>query len=176
MPGGQPEPLYLVVGKVLRPHGIRGELRMDIMTDYPERLVPGRMVYLGEEHRPFEIEAVRKHQGLLLLKLKQCNDRTMAESFYNAFVYVRLTDAVPLEEGEYYHFQLIGMRVETESGEYLGEITEVLDAQGANDVYVVQGPRGEILIPGIQDVVRVLDVAARRMVIVPVPGLLGDEE
>lgn len=175
MSGGQPEPLYLVVGKVLRPHGIRGELRMEILTDYPERLVPGRRVYLGEEHRPFTIEAVRRHQGLLLLKLKQCNDRTMAESFYHALVYVRLTDAVPLEEGEYYHFQLIGMRVETESGEVLGEITEVLDAQGANDVYVVQGPRGEILIPGIRDVVRVLDVAARRMVIAPMPGLLGEE-
>ncbi len=175
MPDRQPEPLYLVVGKILRPHGIRGELRMEIMTDYPERLVPGRMVYLGEEHRPFEIEAVRQHQGLLLLKLKRCNDRTMAEGFQNALVYVRLTDAVPLEEGEYYHFQLIGMRVETEGGEYLGEIAEVLDAQGANDVYVVQGPRGELLIPGIREVVRVLDVAARRMVIFPMPGLLDEE-
>ncbi len=175
MPDRQSEPLYLAVGKILRPHGIRGELRMEIWTDYPERLAPGRMVYLGEAHQPFVIEAVRKHQGLLLLKLRHCDDRTMAESFQHALVFVRLTDAVPLEEGEYYHFQLIGMRVETESGEFLGEIAEVLDAQGANDVYVVQGPRGEILIPGIREVVRVLDVAARRMVIVPMPGLLDEE-
>ena len=88
-------------------------------------------------------------------------------------VQISIEDAAPLEEGEYYHFQVIGVEVEMESGERLGRVTEVLET-GANDVYVVRGPRGEVLIPAIESVVRVLDLEAGRMVVSPLPGMLDE--
>lgn len=172
MPAQQPEPRYLVIGRVLRPHGVRGELRLEIITGYPERVAQLKQLFVGPDHRRYAVEGARLHQGALLLKLQGCDDRTAAEALRNCLVEVAREEAVPLAEGEYYHFQLIGVQVITEAGEPLGEIVEVLDTPGANDVYVVQGPRGELLLPGIREVVRTLDLAQRQMVVHLLPGLL----
>jgi 16S rRNA processing protein RimM len=173
----QPEPRYLAIGRILRPHGVRGELRAEILTDYPDRLQdafaqPLRTLYVGKTHRPFTLTNVRFHQGAMLLTFKECTTRDEADALRGALVEIPMEDAVPLEEDEYYHFQLVGMQVETEEGEVLGEIVEVFTAPGANDVFVVYGSRGEILIPAIEDVVISLDVEAERVVIRPLPGLL----
>ncbi len=168
----QPEPRYLAVGRVLRPHGIRGELRVEILTDYPERVSQLPRLYVGEGHRPYAVDGVRFHKGAMLLKLAGCDDRNAAEALRGEMLYVALEDAVPLEEGEYYLFQLEGVEVFTEEGERLGEIVEVLATPGANDVYVVHGLRGELLIPAIREVVRSWDLEAGRMVIRPLPGLI----
>lgn len=177
---GMSEPRYLSVGEVIRPHGVRGELRVRILTEYPERLHLHTHFYLAhpasaERVRRYAVEKMRFHRDVLLLKLEGCNDRTTAETLRGMLVQIPLEDAVPLEEGEYYLFQLLGVEVETESGEWLGRVVEVLET-GANDVYVVRGPRGEVLVPAIGEVVRQLDLAAKRMVIHLLPGLLGDEE
>lgn len=164
----------MTVGRILRPHGVRGEMRMEILTGYPERLSLHRVFYLGPQARPYPVESVRFHQGAALIKLAGCDDRTTAESLRGLLVQIPLEDAVPLEEGEYYYFQVVGVEVFTDGGELLGQVVEVMET-GANDVYVVRGPRGEVLIPAVEDVVRELDLTARRMVIVPIPGLLEDE-
>jgi len=158
---------------VLRPHGIRGELRVEILTDYPERIALHRVLYLGPESRPYPVEGVRFHRGAALIKLAGCDDRTAAEALRGQWVQVPIEAAVPLEEGEYYHFQVVGVEVITAEGESLGRIVEVIDT-GANDVYVVHGPRGEVLIPAIEDVVRELDLEARRMIVEILPGLLEE--
>ncbi len=176
MPDKQPEPRYLVLGRVLRPHGIKGEVRMEVMTSYPEHVATLKHVYVGPEHRPYVLESARTHQGTLLLKLQGVDDRNAAEALHDQTVEVALEDAVPLEEGEYYYFQLLGMAVETDAGEALGEVTDVLEVPGGNDVYVVQGPRGELLIPAIASVVQSLDLTGRRMVIHIIPGLFDAEE
>lgn len=173
----QPEPRYLAIGRILRPHGVRGELRAEILTDYPDRLQDAfaqslRTLYVGKTHRSFTLTNVRFHQGAMLLTFKECTTRDEADALRGALVEIPMEDAVPLEEDEYYHFQLVGMQVETEEGEVLGEIVEVFTAPGANDVFVVHGSRGEILIPAIEDVVISLDVEAERVVIRPLPGLL----
>jgi 16S rRNA processing protein RimM len=77
---------------------------------------------------------------------------------------------VPLEEGEYYHFQLIGVRVETEDGEWLGQVAKVLETR-AHDVYVVRGPRGEVLLPAVDELVLELDLESKRMVVHLLPGM-----
>ncbi|MBN1922262.1 MAG: 16S rRNA processing protein RimM [Anaerolineae bacterium] len=176
MPDKQPEPRYLAVGRILRPHGITGELRAQILTDYPERLVRLRHLYVGAAYRRHAVQSVRFHQNLALLRLADITDRDTAETLRGQVVWVALADAAPLEEGEYYLHQLIGMQVSTEAGEALGEIVEVLDMPGANDVYVVHGLRGEVLIPAIREVILSIDMEARQMVIHPLPGLLTDEE
>ncbi|MCX7681268.1 MAG: ribosome maturation factor RimM [Anaerolineae bacterium] len=173
-------PRYVSVGEVVRPHGVRGELRVRILTEYPERLHVHTHFYLAHPdsaelvHR-YTVERIRLHRGVLLLKLEGCDDRNAAEALRGMLVQIPLEDAVPLEEGEYYLFQLLGVEVETEHGERLGRVVEVLET-GANDVYVVRGPRGEVLVPAISEVVRQLDLAAKRMIIHLMPGLLGDEE
>ena len=172
MPKTLPEPRYLAVGRVLRPHGVRGELRVEILTDYPERIADLRELYVGANHRPYAVAGVRFHQNVMLLTLEGCADRDTADTLRGALVEIAIEDAVPLDEDEFYHFQVIGMQVESDEGEVLGEVVEVLTAPGANDVFIIHGTRGEILIPVIEDVVLDLDSEARKIRVHLLPGLL----
>lgn len=177
---GSPEPRYLTVGHVQRPHGIRGELRVRIVTDYPERLKQHTHFYLArpdspEKARRYTVEKQRFNKKTLLLKLSGYDDRDSADELRGMLVQVPIEKAVPLEEGEYYHFQMIGVRVETEDGEPLGQVTELIDT-GANDVYVLRGPRGELLLPGMDEVVLKLDMDSRLMIVRLMPGMLPKEK
>ena len=176
MPEKQPAPNYLVVGRILRPHGIRGELRVEVLADYLERVAGLEYLFVGPQHRRYALKHARLHQHVLLLKLEGCEDRDAAEQLRGAVVEVAREDTIPLAAGEYYHSQLQGVEVVTDAGEVLGEIVDVLSLPGANDVYVVHGLRGEILIPGIRDVVQSLEVEAGRMVVRLLPGLLAERE
>ncbi|MGD2143803.1 MAG: ribosome maturation factor RimM [Anaerolineae bacterium] len=173
-----PEPSYVVVGRVRRPHGIGGELRVEILTDYPERIAQHNYLYLARPRNPddvdrYPLQSVRPHKDILLVKLGGCSDRDAAENLRGMLVQVPMEEAVPLEDGEYYHFQLIGMDVETETGEWLGRVADVMEA-GAHDVYVVRGPRGEILLPAVEDVILKLDLEARDMIVHILPGMLEE--
>jgi 16S rRNA processing protein RimM len=145
-------PKYLIVGEVLRPHGIRGELRVRLLTDYPERITKLNKIYLGvgPESRKIsqhEVEQMRMNKDYGLLKLKGIKDRSQADVLRDLYVMVGIEDAVPLEDDEIYLFQLIGMRVELEDGSELGIVKDVIET-GANDVYIVDSPQhGEVLIP-----------------------------
>ncbi len=171
-----PEPRFLAVGRVSRPHGVRGELRVVLLTDYPGRLGQHAYFYLASPDSPemvrrYPVEKLRRHKEVLLLKLGGCDDRNGAEELRGQLVQIPTEEAVPLEEGEYYDFQLIGVKVEAESGESLGQVVEVLKT-GANDVYIVRGSWGEVLLPAVKDVVLKLDIEARQMVVHLLPGLL----
>jgi len=171
------KPRYLLLGEILRPHGINGEVRMRILTDYPERIASLEMVYLGSdpnvaEAAGYRVEHMRPHQGYGLLKLEGVDSRDEADLLRELFVMVSIEDAVPLEEGEYYLYQIIGLRVQTQDGELLGTLTDVLET-GANNVYVVDSPRyGEILIPVIQETIIETDVHAGVVIVRLPPGLL----
>jgi 16S rRNA processing protein RimM len=177
-----PEPRYLLVGQVLRPHGVRGEVKVRILTDYPERLRLHTHLYLGPTAaegavQRYTVEAIRIQQDTLRLKLDGCDDRNAADALRGLFVQIPLEAAVPLEEGEYYYFQLIGVQVETEDGQILGEIVDVIET-GANDVFVVRDKWGgeEVLLPDIPDVILALDIAAQRMTVRPLPGMLPERD
>ncbi len=175
-----PEPRYLLVGQIVRPHGVRGEVRVKILTDYPERLPIHRYFYVGavdadERLQRYPVEGMRFHQDVVLLKLAGCDDRNTAETLRGLFVQIPIEAAAPLEEGEYYLFQLIGVQVEADDGRGLGTVVDVIETK-ANDVLVVQGPLGEILLPDVDEVVLSLDVASGRMVVRPLPGMLPDED
>lgn len=171
------KPDYLMLGEVLRPHGVRGELRLRILTDYPQRIGSLKTVYLaanadGDAIQPYTVESMRMNGDYGLLKLQEIPDRNAAERLRELFVLIDLENAVPLEEGEYYLYELIGMTVITVDGVSLGKITDVIET-GANDVYVVQDDAGvEILLPDIPQVVKAIDLDIGQMTITLIDGLL----
>jgi 16S rRNA processing protein RimM len=173
-----PEPHYLVVARILRPHGVRGEVRAQIVTSHPELLVTHRSFYLSspkspEVGRECPVEQVRLHAGAALLKLVGCDDRDAAEARRGMLVQIPMEHAVPLEDDEYYLHQIIGLKVETADGLQLGKVVEVLET-GADDVYIVRGTRGEVLLPAVSEVVRRIDLAEGKMTVELLPGLLPE--
>jgi 16S rRNA processing protein RimM len=162
----------LAVGRVLRPHGVRGDLLLETLTDFPQHLAEVDTVYLGEPPVAHPLAAARVHRGQLILRLADVPDRDAADAFRGQLVQIKAVAAAPLPPGTYYHHQLLGLPVVTEAGEPLGELAEVLET-GANDVYVVQGPGGELLLPAIRSVILSIDLAARQIT-VRVPAGLRD--
>ncbi|MHB1294377.1 MAG: ribosome maturation factor RimM [Anaerolineae bacterium] len=160
----------LVVGKVVGARGVQGELKVRLETDDPTRFSALREVLLGEGHQPFQVQRARVHLGQGLLLLHGIADRNAAEQWRDALVYVAVEKAAPLEEDEYYYHQLVGLKVITVEGEDLGTLTEVLPT-GANDVYVVHGSGGEVLLPAIKDVIQQVDLAQGRMLVKIPEGL-----
>jgi 16S rRNA processing protein RimM len=170
---GEGEPVFLVVGKLRRPHGLRGELIMEVITDFPERLEPGVQVYVGEGFRPLRIRSRRWHGKLLLIAFDGYHEREAAGEFRNWLVYVRADDRPPLPEGEYYEHQLLGLRVVSDEGKFLGWLAQILET-GANDVYIVRPESGpDILLPAIDDVILDIDLARAEMRVSLLPGLEG---
>jgi 16S rRNA processing protein RimM len=150
------EPLFLVVGKIRRPHGIKGELVMEVLTDFPERIQIGRTLYAGDKHQPVKIESLRWHKNYLLIKFHGYDTPESAGIFRNVLIYKPIDHVPQLPEGEYYHYQLMGLRVVDEAGELIGVLQEIL-ITGANDVMLIQSPDNkEVLIPLIDSVL--LDV------------------
>ncbi|MDZ4770142.1 MAG: ribosome maturation factor RimM [Chloroflexota bacterium] len=170
-------PPYLLIGEILRPHGIRGELRMKLHTDYPERIARLEQVYLAPsvgspQVTPYFVEGMRMNAPYGLLKLRGVEDRNGAERFRGLMVMVDFANAVPLEPGEFYLFQLIGVRVVTDEGVDLGTLREVLET-GANDVYIIDSPTyGELLIPVIAETILKTDMEARIVTVHLIDGLL----
>ncbi len=165
------EPHYLVVGKIVAPWGVKGEVKVAIETGFPERFERLKRVYLGEKVTCFVLEGSRLHKGHALLKLRGCDDRHAAEKLRGQLVQIPIEEAMPLDEDEYYVYQIVGLDVWTTAGEHLGRISEVLFT-GANDVYVVQGEKGEILIPAVEDVVLEVDLAGGRLTVELMEGLV----
>lgn len=173
--GETSQPRFLVIGQVARPHGVRGELRADIHTELPERFTWLKEVYLAQDEQqpnpePYGVEAVRFHQGQVLLKLATVDDRDEAETLRRYWLMVPEEEAIPLEEGEYFLYQLLGLAVYTEEGEHLGELVEVIET-GANNVFAVRGPEREILIPDTDEVVKAIDFERGRVTVHLLPGL-----
>ena len=153
----------VVVGIVKGAWGIRGDLRIDVLTDNPGRFARGSRLYL--DGRPLRVRSSREHKGGILVKLESVNDRTHAEQLRGKSLSVHAQTSPPLPEGAYYHYQLIDLEVFTREGERLGTIKEIL-VTGANDVYVVGERDGkDVLIPALRDVVADVDLAANRMVV-----------
>lgn len=171
------EPQYLLIGEILRPHGVIGEVRMRVITHYPERLPQLKVVYLAPsidspQVTPYSIERMRMHQGYALMKFKGIDDRDQADRLRQLVVMVAIGDAIPLDEGEVYLYQLVGLTVQTESGETLGKLTEVLET-GANDVYIIDSPKyGEVLIPATEKTIRSTDINTGIMIVALPDGLL----
>jgi 16S rRNA processing protein RimM len=164
---------YLAVARITGAHGIRGEIRCALLTDFPDRFKRGLRVYLGDEQIPREVERARLERNRVLLKLTGVDTRTDAEALRGATMFVAETDAVRLPRGSYYWHQIVGLRVRTTDGRSLGSVAEIIET-GANDVYVVrrEAPdEGELLLPAIKDVVQKIDLRRGEIVVELLEGL-----
>jgi 16S rRNA processing protein RimM len=165
------EPVYLVVGFLRRAHGLRGEIIMDLHTDFPERLQSGRKLWVGEDHRPVDLAGARPHAKGMLVKFKGVESPEEAGMLRNQWVYVRASDVPRLPEGKLYQHELYGFDVVDEHGEPLGQLVEILET-GANDVYIVRREDGtEILLPAIPSVILEINAPRRLMRVHVLEGL-----
>lgn len=167
----QVPPGYVAVGRASTPWGVRGVVKVIPLVDTRDRLSPGRGVTVAGQRRT--IENCHWRKGMAYLKLSGIDDREAALALRGQLLTVPESELEPLGEGQYYRFQLVGLAVHSTAGTPLGRVTEVLTT-GANDVYVVQGERGEILVPATDDIVKEIDLERGRMVIEEVPGLAPD--
>jgi 16S rRNA processing protein RimM len=171
---GNGETVYLVIGKLRRPHGVHGELLMAVITDFPERIKAGIPVFVGPDHQERIIRTVRPNAGTMLVAFEGFNNLEEVGVLRNLYLYVRAEDRPPLPPGEYYHHQLIGLPVVTDEGQRLGVLAEILE-NAANDVYVVRPEQGpEILLPAIDSVILDIDLQQGEIRVHLLVGLLPD--
>jgi 16S rRNA processing protein RimM len=168
--GARPPGETLAVGRIVRPHGVRGGLVLEPYSDLVTVLVPGIRVFLGEAQREGKVAGFRPHGGRYLLELEGCLTREEAEAWRSAEVRVAAAQVEALPAGTYFHWQILGLTVVTEQGDVLGQVVEIL-ATGGNDVYVVRGER-EVLLPATDEVILQVDPAGGRMVVHLLPGML----
>jgi 16S rRNA processing protein RimM len=163
-----PAPERLVIGRIATPHGTRGELRMVIVASQPEGLRRLRTVYIGEEQRPYQVRRLHfiANGKEAILRLTVLTNPEDAAALRGERVWADLTALPALPENEYYHYQLLGLDVSDESGKLLGRLSEIIET-GANDVYVVRGPGGEVLLPAIEGVILTVDLEAGTMTVRP---------
>jgi len=161
----------VLIGEVMRPHGLSGELKIYPLTTDSERFLKLREVILrrGEIDQRFKIISARMQMDLVFLTIEGIDSIDQAEKFRGWEVRIDRSEVPPLQEGWYY-FELEGMQV-YEGDELLGTLAQVLET-GANDVYLVKGTKGEICVPALKSVVQSVDVPARRMDVILPPGLL----
>jgi 16S rRNA processing protein RimM len=176
-----PDPERVVVGRVSGAHGLRGNLSVRTFGGDPDHLLqsPTLLLANGEDDpaaESFEVLRVFSgRKGEVRITLAGVEDRTTAERLRGRLVCVDSESLAPLEEGEYYSYQLVGCTVETDAGQSIGTVTEIWST-GAPDVLVVVDGRGkQHLIPAAEELLREVDIEGRRIVVELVAGMLGDD-
>lgn len=171
--------MELVVARIGRAHGIKGEVTVEVRTDEPElRLGPGAVLRTDPASAgPLTVETGRVHSGRLMLRFAGVKDRTGAEALRNILLIADVDPAeLPAEDDEYYDHQLMDLDVVLEDGTAIGRITEISHLP-SQDLFIVERPDGtEVMIPFVEEIVAEIDLEEQRCVITPPPGLIDDRE
>ena len=165
---------YLKVGTITQPFGIKGEMKVFPHTDDPARFKKLKKLYILEKgsYREFELESAKMAFPLVILKFKGIDTPEDIRMFRQKDIYILREDASPLEEGEYYFADIIGMEVTDDNGISRGKITDILQT-GANDVYEITSEDGtSFLLPAIKECILKVDTAENKMLIHILEGLL----
>lgn len=159
-----PETDLITIGKIVAPHGVRGDVRIFPLTDFPDRFHALKTVYV-ENVGQMQLESARPHKKFILLKFAGINTMNEAGNLSGKLLKIGREDLVQLPAGQYYIFDIIGLNVFNEEGELLGIITDVLQP-GSNDVYVIETQdKQELLVPAIKEVVKQIDIAGKKMLV-----------
>ena len=157
---------FVRIGIIAKPQGIRGEVKINSLTERLERFLDLKEIYLEDkgEYLHFNVKGTRLAGECAFLFLEKIYSRTDAELIRGKYVCVKREDAIELPEGRYFIFDIIGCDCVTQEGKILGKIVDVLQP-GANDVYVVKAPKGEILIPAVKAFVLDIDVKQKKVTV-----------
>jgi len=172
-------PDYITIGRILGPHGLKGDVKVFPLTFSKERFMEIERVFLetASGMKPLHIDMASLHGERVVLSFREITGREEASLLRGKEILIRREESPEPGEGEYYHYQIIGLEVFTKEGTPIGEVTGIIET-GSNDVFVVKpqpdlkGAK-EILIPAITDVVEEIDLEEGRIIITPVEGLLG---
>ncbi|MEU2129964.1 ribosome maturation factor RimM [Streptomyces sp. NPDC018352] len=171
--------MQLVVARIGRAHGIKGEVTVEVRTDEPElRLGPGAVLATEPAGAgPLTIETGRVHSGRLLLRFEGVRDRTAAEALRNTLLIADVDPAeLPEDPEEFYDHQLMDLDVVLADGTEIGRITEITHLP-SQDLFIVERPDGsEVMIPFVEEIVTEIDLAEQRAVITPPPGLIDADQ
>lgn len=172
MPSGSRKPSRVIAGRVIKPYGILGWVKVEVLSANPERFHPGNAFLVEGRKEALVLEAARGGPGALLVKFRGVDDRSQAGELTGEYLMITPEQMGEPPPGSYWEHDLLRLRVYDIGGRLLGEVMEVLET-GANDVLVVRDEAGEEhLIPLIEEVVVEIDLPGERMVIRPIPGLL----
>lgn len=166
----------LVIGKITSPHGIKGDVRVFPLTDYPERYLEMENVLVGDEesNTSYVISKVSKHKNVYLFKFAGVDTIDGAAALKDKLLLIHEDDAVVLPEDTFYIHDLVGMEVYRTNEIYLGKVKEIIST-GSNDVYVVKGKDQDVLIPALKAIITI-DIAARKIIVSDLPGLFDNPE
>jgi 16S rRNA processing protein RimM len=164
----------IVIGHVIRPHGVTGLLRIVSYAESRETFLEAGSVFLktgkNELHEK-AVDSIQPHRSFFLVRLSGLDSAEQAETFRGAEILIPKDSLQKEDEDEFFWHELLGMEVYLTNGEYLGVVRDIFPT-GSNDVYVVEHEGREFLIPAIQQVVREMDISQKRMIISPMKGLL----
>ena len=159
----------VTIGKCAKPHGLKGEIRVKAITDFPERFEQTEKVFAHQQKdpvRPLEIESVRENHGGYLIKFAGVDNITEAEKLRGFFLSVPDDELVELEEDEYWHWELEGLEVINPGGEVIGVLKEVVQSP-AHDLYLVEASDGQVhWVPAVRQYVPDIDIEKGRITII----------
>ena len=164
----------LEIGQIINTFGIKGEVKVFPLTDDIKRFDDLETVYVKnkKESQLYNIESIKYHKNFVLIKFKEINTVEQAETLRNSYLEVDRAQAIPLNEGEYFIADLIGLEVYSDEGKLIGKVDDIYNT-GANDIYVVKDDLGkQTLLPGIKDVIKNVDLKKGQIIVHLIPGLI----
>lgn len=167
---------WVAIGEVVGVFGVHGELKVQPLTDFPERFAHTETVYVGDRHVPHRVRGAHLHKRLQLVSLEGIEDPETGAKLRGARLWIPLAQITPLPEDQFYLHDVIGLRVRHINGQALGVISDVLTTAG-NDLFVVRDAPGgrEVLLPAVKEFIKRIDMPAGEIVVDPIPGLFDDE-
>lgn len=152
---------FLLVGRITGPFGVRGELKVTLISSRPDHLATIKQMFIGATFRPCSVSRLHEHKAsVYILRLNEVSTRDEAEELRGTELYIQAKDAAPLDEDEYFLHDLVGLRVQTKAGDDIGTVVELIET-GANEVLVVrQIGQADVLIPMVRTIVERIDIAA----------------
>jgi 16S rRNA processing protein RimM len=167
---------WVEIGLITGMFGIRGEVKVQPLTDFPERFLQTKTVYVGDELIERRALGARLHQRIVILRLERVETANDAETLRNKKLYVPASELIPLPPDHYYLHDLVGLRVVHVDGTELGTVRDVIQSAG-NDLLVIQSARTgkDVLLPSVKEFVKNVDVAGGVITVEPIPGFFDEE-
>jgi 16S rRNA processing protein RimM len=168
------QPDYVIVGRITKPHGVRGAVKVEPITDDPSRFSLLQQIHIGPEDNPgdaVDIDRVQFQNKFVILSLATVHSREAAEGLRGQYLHIPADQALDLPDGSVYLYDLIGLEVFTSKNEFVGTVKDYLEYP-ANDMFVIEHDEREFLIPDVPDIVEDVDLDTGKIIINPIDGLL----